>query len=469
MIWLRFRDGVASVICLAVGAALLSAAALWNGYPLLFPDTVAYLGDGHQVMQRILYGTPGWPANGRPIYYGLAAWLLDPPFTLWPVVFVQAILVAWIVKLSLRCFQVPLSRVGALSVIALLVLVTPVSWYVSHVMPDIFAGVLVLCMVLVECCADRLSTIETLALLMLATASVTFHVSHLVIALALLAQGTLLWVFSSAGRRCLRPLLLAIPVFAGLSGLLIYPWIVRHDLALAPNSLPWPLARAMTDGPAMAYLRASCDKTHYVLCDNLDSIPTKEPEAFIWSSGSPVQSPAFQQIRRQSNAILLGTMEMYPIWMLRIALGHFAAQLVSVQSEAFFTDFDRDKLRSVLPRIVPAFDRSEQRAGHFDASHLRAMNRLHGIVYGLATIAAAVLAVPLWRRSNQRFLMALVAIIVALVANALVTGVISGVHGRYQGRVCWLLLLWVIMAGCVLLFDRRHSRHPSKTAMAAPA
>jgi len=97
------------------------------------------------------------------------------------------------------------------------------------------------------------------------------------------------------------------------------------------------------------------------------------------------------------------------------------------------------------------------------------MNRLHGIVYGLATIAAAVLAVPLWRRSNQRFLMALVAIIVALVANALVTGVISGVHGRYQGRVCWLLLLWVIMAGCVLLFDRRHSRHPSKTAMAAPA
>lgn len=96
------------------------------------------------------------------------------------------------------------------------------------------------------------------------------------------------------------------------------------------------------------------------------------------------------------------------------------------------------------------------------------MNRLHGIVYGLATIAAAVLAVPLWRRSNQRFLMALVAIIVALVANALVTGVISGVHGRYQGRVCWLLLLWVIMAGCVLLFDRRHSRQSSKAAMSAP-
>lgn len=217
-------------------------------------------------------------------------------------------------------------------------------------MPDIFAGVLVLCMVLVECCADRLSTIETLALLMHATASVTFHVSHLVIALALLAQGTLLWVFSSAGRRCLRPLLLAIPVFAGLSGLLIYPWIVRHDLALAPNSLPWPLARAMTDGPAMVYLRASCDKTHYVLCDNLDSIPTNEPEAFIWSSGSPVQSPAFQQIRRQSNAILLGTIEMYPMWMLRIALGHFAAQLVSVQSEAFF---HRLRSRQVTKRPAP--------------------------------------------------------------------------------------------------------------------
>jgi hypothetical protein len=59
-----------------------------------------------------------------------------------------------------------------------------------------------------------------------------------------------------------------------------------------------------------------------------------------------------------------------------------------------------------------------------------------------------------WRHRPARILGLGMVIISAVIMNALVTGVISGVETRYQSRVIWLLPL----LACVLLLDWREHR-----------
>ena len=66
--------------------------AVWNGYPIVFADTGTYLA---QAIHRLA----GWD---RPVFYSVFMLPLHATVTLWPVVVVQAVLVAWILWLVCR-------------------------------------------------------------------------------------------------------------------------------------------------------------------------------------------------------------------------------------------------------------------------------------------------------------------------------------------------------------------------------
>ncbi len=179
------RSFVVSCVTLSMSALILSSAALYNRYPLIFYDTFTYLADGEQFVRRrwLWNAKVGWPANGRPVYYGVAIWPLRLDWSLWPVVFVQALLVGHLIQLTLRCMDVALPSVGFVLFVAALTLLTPVSWHVSHIMPDIFAAVLILAMYLLGYCRDRMRRWELFHLMVLATSAIgkrPCHNDHLV-------------------------------------------------------------------------------------------------------------------------------------------------------------------------------------------------------------------------------------------------------------------------------------------------
>ena len=65
-------------------AVILCAVALINGGPVIYPDSGLYISDGERVMRLTA------PLAVRPVFYGLAVWLLDRAGTVWPVLFVKA-------------------------------------------------------------------------------------------------------------------------------------------------------------------------------------------------------------------------------------------------------------------------------------------------------------------------------------------------------------------------------------------
>lgn len=120
---LAARDGRASSLIATrsgVLAWMLSSAhmvlaltipALWNGFPIIFPDTGGYL-------TRPIEGTL---ELGRSALYGLFLYA-GIPFAFWPNVVAQAALIVWLVGVSLRALGrghrpwLPLDITAALTV-----------------------------------------------------------------------------------------------------------------------------------------------------------------------------------------------------------------------------------------------------------------------------------------------------------------------------------------------------------------
>lgn len=406
-----------------------------------------YLADGKTLFRRLLYGHVMWPGTARPVYYSAALWMFHYPL-LWPVIFIQAMILSWIVFLVLRCVEVRIGAAGWLGLVVALVIATPVSWHVSHAMPDIFASVLILAAFLLGFGSGRLTRLETTLVVALAIASILFHVSHLLIMMALLLFTVTLWLGLPWWRGQVRPLLLAVSTVLGLAGLLIYPWVTRHDLALAPNSLPYALARFYSDGPAKAYLYENCPAAGYTICNYLGRLPDNDIE-FVFKP--PVQSSAFGAIRQESTRIMLGTFAQYPLWCAETTLMNFARQLITLRSEAYFFPKDEQRLRDILPGTYANFTDSRQGMGELGAPDLRLWNDFHRWIAFGSLFAAFPLMIVLYRRGNRAQLGFLMVIIVGIVANSFVCGAISGVHGRYQGRVIWLLPFGVAAVALNLL------------------
>src|SRR5271167_4220384 len=82
------RTRCADAATLLTSALLLSSVAIYNGYPLVWPDTGGYLAPVNLGFRSMFYSFFVYPM-------GLAG-------SLWPVVFAQGLLVAYLLRLVLR-------------------------------------------------------------------------------------------------------------------------------------------------------------------------------------------------------------------------------------------------------------------------------------------------------------------------------------------------------------------------------
>src|SRR3954467_9899820 len=164
---------------IALIALLLSLPALLNGYPILFPDTLDYLQGGRSLRLALEAGHNLGNYSIRSVAYSVFVYLFYWDWSVWPVVFAQAVIVAWTLYL---CTRVVLGESGIFR--NYLVMGTAVavgsaaSWYASFLMPDVFAGVMLLCVFLLAFGRDRLTWGELAGVIITLMAAASFHTSH---------------------------------------------------------------------------------------------------------------------------------------------------------------------------------------------------------------------------------------------------------------------------------------------------
>ena len=113
---------------------LLSLAAIYNGYPLVYWDSGSYL--------RALIEWHNLP--DRPVFYSVLLGLLHWRWSLWPVVFGQSILTVFVIDRTLTGLVPRCSATVSLSVLAILTGATSLPWFTGQIMPYLFAPIVVL-------------------------------------------------------------------------------------------------------------------------------------------------------------------------------------------------------------------------------------------------------------------------------------------------------------------------------------
>ena len=140
------RSVLAWIFASAAMVLALMAPALWNGFPLIFPDTGGYL-------DRPLFGTLGL---GRSALYGLFLYA-GAPFAFWPNAIAQSVLTVWLIVLTLRANGLGGRPWLALGIVAMLTVGTGLPWFTSQLMPDILFPASVLALYLLTLRAKQLA------------------------------------------------------------------------------------------------------------------------------------------------------------------------------------------------------------------------------------------------------------------------------------------------------------------------
>jgi hypothetical protein len=446
--WKRLRS-IQSGLAVLAGAFLLAWPAFFNGFPLLYPDSMTYLDDGRIVARAIFLHDFSTYYGVRSLFYGLGIlpfhWNINP----WPVAALQCLLVAWVVFLVVRSISPRQTAAHYLVLVALLSLLTSAGWYAVFIMPDILGPVLYLCIYLLVFAPQTLSRAERLALYPIAWWCVTAHATHLLLAAGLCALLALFAAFER-GRVLYRMKALgqvaAILAFAAASQLALNAYLYDKP-SLNGERPPYLTARILADGPGRWYLERHCPQLQWATCAELQTQPT-DADGFLWGPGGSYDAGTDSDKRRiedEEMPFVLATMRAYPRQQFSRSAANFEGQLMAFGLYGFdpspwiLGDFDQ-----VLPSARPGYLRSRQANDSLPLDLLTEV-QFWGIVASLGVI---VLVMLFARRYSRMFAGLSLVIVSVVVGNAFVGGVLSVVDDRYGCRVIWLIPL---LAGLTIL------------------
>ena len=443
-------------------ALVMSWPAVYNGYPLLYPDSMSYLRQGAPVARALFQHRFAGYYGGRSLIYSVGILPFHWNVTPWPVVILNALLTAYVLWLVVRSFQPGRTSTTYLALVALLSVFTGLGWFVSWIMPDIFGPVLYLAIYLLVFAPETLSHAERRAVVLIAWWAVASHITHLMLAAGLCVLFVaVLAVRRQLTRSALRPIgSVALTVFCAAAALAALHTYLYGVPSLNGQRPPFVMARMIADGPGRWYLRRHCPTLHVEICRHSRDLPDNVDD-FLWNAHGIWQSASLaqqEQMRKEETRIVLGALRAYPREELVVSAGHFWRQL-----RAFgLYDYDPNPwilamVDTVLPGARPRYLETRQ-----------AQETLHEDLFTSVqdwTVVLSLVVITCWglflRQYRSARVIGLATIIgFVIVVNAAVTGVLANVEDRYQARVIWLAPLLAAVLVMTWLDERRRTRSP---------
>ncbi len=442
------------------GALIMLWPAICNGYPLLYPDSISYLRDGGPLMRILLLHSPKGYMAMRSEIYSVGIYSFHWNISAWPIVVMQAVVVAyvmWLVVRALRATSMGVKRLAVqyLVLVGGLSLTTSLGWYVCFVMPDNLGPVLYLCIYLLVF-VESLSFGERFLVVVIAGWAAAAHSTHLMLAVGIFAMLTLLWIVRWT------PMKVRGRALAGVGGLLLVVaggQIALHGYlygkpSLYGNHMPYLTARVVADGPGRWYLRAHCGELQWAICGKVNSLPDNDDE-FLWSDGGvwSSASPAMQQrMLKEEIPLVIAAVRAYPVEQMQRSYANFWQEF----TDFGLWDFQQNSWMQSQINLVLRDTESTYQATREARSTLPVVF-FSGVLNWVVCISAVAIALALpllWRRGRWQVLGLGVIVIPTVVANAVLTAVLSESDSRYQSRLIWL----VPMVAGILLIDLLNSR-----------
>jgi hypothetical protein len=483
-----------AVILLLVGSLLWPA--LYNGQPFFFPDTTAYVRGADAGIQKVTHHSTPWslapdgatetepaatPSSlssvkdktvlaGRSPYYGSLLYVGEITGGFWVSIVLQAIALLVAIALALRAAAIAVWP--AVPIVGLLLAAgTSLSFYVSFLMPDVFAGVTILAAATLLSVRDPLPTLDRAAWFALLTAALVFHDSHLLITASMLVLGVL-WNLRHGWANYRGLVLMTAALICAAAAQMAFSFAVERWVGAPPLHPPFLMARMVADGPGYRYLKATCPGNGFKVCQFLAHMPI-DADGFLFAAGTPpgVFAEATPQVRRQLAAeqprFVLAVLRYDPGGEALASLRNFGRQITMTG----LTEFDLDNLtKQFFERKIPGehLDVLRRTAVYQNAMPLRLCSTIYlsTLLIACGFLAFAAIRPAAIGGVSARIGAIAAWIVVGFVLNAAICGVLSGPHDRYSMRVAWLLPLAALIIAAGLLSRRSPMRHPA--AVTAP-
>ena len=422
---------------------------------------------------------------GRSIFYGSLLYLGHLTSHLWLSILLQGLIFIYLsYTLLIRCLGLSiLTFVGIdLAVLA----TTPLSFYISTLMPDVFASFLIVATIILMAFWDSLRLRDRIlvsAILLYATLA---HTSHLILficlvcvflGLNLLVKGRA-FVSNSFAKQLAT--LLVIAVVGGV-GTLGFSYGTKLLTGTYPIQPPFLMARLIVDGPGYKFLRDNCATKPYVVCRYLDRFPISNELFFLWSLDpkegvfAVADLATRNALSSEQASFVLDVIRYDPAGVVLSAAKNTLDQFTSLGlREVFLTTLDHGQLQDFKDKIPASYLNDLLRTRIFTAEWVRIPAEIgFASIYYLSTIGLLLLWIfwPIFlarlREDNlprtQMFYTVTIAV-TAIVLNAMICGALSGIAPRYQTRISWIPLFVLLAVAARLLKSHWSVEHDPEFA-----
>jgi hypothetical protein len=417
---------------IVISAAVLGLVPIINGYPLFYPDSGTY------IHEAVIFGG----VLDRPPFYSIFLRLLHNRISLWPIPFVQDLIVCYVI---FRVLPIALPDIKAPRIALVVVLsgiLTSLPWFSNQIMPDIYTPLIVLVIFALCLGLDHLGRAEQFLMSVMLLAMIAFHQANTLFTILVLAAALMFgWWRGSPRQELLRSaLLVVVPLVFAMLGQSLYSYAMIKRFTPAPYSPFFLLSRLLDDGPAHRYLMSACPAAQYTLCRYQDTL--RGGSSFLWAEDSPkwplIKERGWGGALDEASAIVKGTIRAYPGDVLRSALGNATGQLVhaaTVEGKCC-GEWAEQVVAELFPREYPAYKNSLQYRGALPSTVLTWVDGIVLVVSVLFLLTMALTRQPALGGDAGRLL---ALIMWAYFVNAALMGTLSEIADRYQSRIAWLI------------------------------
>jgi hypothetical protein len=244
---------------------------------------------------------------------------------------------------------------------------------------------------------------------------------------------------------------LSAPALALATGLVLAPLsnlVIAGQFTFTPGGANFFFARLVQDGIVARYLADRCPDPTLRLCDYRDQMPTNADD-WLWGYDSPLHKLGWWEgFEPEAKRIIGESLIRYPLAHLTTAAKSTLAQLVTLKSGDGMGSGDNWHAEGIFehyaPDVLRDFRASRQQNDSLFPSWL---NWPHVPIAFLAMGALPVIvALGIAGRVPAPTAALALTVLIALLANAAISGVFSNPNDRYQSRIVWLAPFAVAIA-----------------------
>lgn len=397
-------------------------------------SSAALAGQGSNAAEP-LSQDPQQVRGARSIAYSVAAYILGAPRPqMWLLAAAQAFVAGFLCAVGLLLFGDSLYSASAK--LFGLAVATPIAFVSTVIVPDIFAGLVILAITLLAISYGSLSPGVRIVAALIGAAGIAFHASHLPIGLVVTVLAVLLlilairrgtpvspWQWASV----LAPFVIGAALTVGLNT------VAFGGASLTGKRFPLTLARSIAEGPGKWYLDRNCGHLKYAICEVYPNGVPGTIDTFLWGKNGVKERATPEQldrIRAEESEVILDATRAYPFEEIRQVALSFGRQLVHFQpGVGLDARIVVDKEGNPVSQYVP-----------YNPTWVGITGAL-----SIAAVAVSLALLSLRWRSTPQFRPMIMLILSGIVLNAAVCVYFSGVTDRYQARVIWLIPLLALM------------------------